>query len=1424
VVDVLIVTALADEYEAARRAAKAGYESYGGVAIWEERDIDSPTPYLIGDYALETGRSMSVALARPTRMGAPTTSPVVATLVERLKPKCLAMCGVCAGNPADVALGDVIVSEMVYFYDEGKRTSNTFEGDHRQIPMADAWVRAAQELRPDGLPSYGPASEKEAKIWLLERLYAGDQPRKHPARSRYFPRGAWDHQVRSFEQKGLIQRNGMSLILTEAGRSLIEERLFYNIDDPGKLPFEIKVGPIASGNVVVKDGVTWDQLRKWGVRSVLGLEMEAAAIGATALRLDVPKWIVAKGVMDHADPRKDDRYKSFAARASAEVLFKFLAMRWDLPGRKEYVQNEVHPVDGNALSVKAAPDQRLEVAVKIGSANADGSIAILPDSLAKSSPYVGQIRKFVQFYSGTTDDPKPFAGRDFELARLNTWLADENAEPNLLLTAPAGRGKSMLLVQWLGGLNAADLDLVFVPISLRYGTNRGAVFLEALAAQLAQLFGEVLPPPVHNPIDYFREQIAGMLARLPRPNRRCLVVVDGLDEATDGEIDVVVLPSHPRPGLRILISARLTALLDSDRWCNRIGWTLERANVRHETVQSLTSKGVKAVLEANGLVFDRTTRDAFVIELFRLTEGAPLLLQLYAETLAERRAKGETIRPTMLAGFKPGYAAYFEDWFRRQENAWKQTGQMIDDRWKAMLAVLAAAFGPVLQEDLDGLVNSVLERSVIIDNDVISLVQRFVLNDGLSTGYILAHPRLGEFLRDEFLLRGGWSKRARRAFVDWARGILGALEKGELDPSETPLYLLHFLGRHFDDAKLAPADFMCLAEEGWLRAWESFEDGYRGFSRDIKMVEEVVILQGTENQSLWAWRLRCRLVLLSIASSGSQIPAGLFIECVKKDVLTWRQALYWLERLSDCDRAQVLVELAAYLPDSSLSEALQLAKTVGDDKARAHALTGLAPHLPDLLVEEALQVAEAIWDESARAEALASIGSRLPPSMFNEVLRTVGTVKDKIAQIRVLAGFASQLPQGHLDETLRAAKAIPNEMQRARSLTALASRLEGEKRAPVLREALRAARAITYEGDRASALSALIPSLPPVLIEETYEVVKAIVNDHARVVALSVLAPHLPQALLEDAVQDANSIGDAEMRAQILTFLLAQMPEATRAHALNDALQAARTIGHQWGQALSLATLAAHLPESGREEAFRAAMEVQGDWGRARALTILAPHLPPGLLLEALLAARLIKDNEVRAKPIALIASRLPEMKRAEVFKEALEEVSTIKEEKVRAEALAVLAAHLPQTLIGRALELSTRIVDPEAYAEGFNKIAPLLSPDLLRQALRANRAIGDEKVRANVLAALAAHLPEIERASVLGDALRAAKAVRNEDDLAEVLANLIPELPEALIADAFAAAKRIKNDACRSKVLVVLAPSLPQALIPDALGSPTRL
>jgi nucleoside phosphorylase len=313
-VDVLIVAALPMEFDAARAQ----------VPEWTPADPDGSHPYLRGEYRCADGRRLAVALARPTRMSGRHTGPLATTLAGKLRPDCLAMPGVCAGNPAEVALGDVVVAEMTYEYDEGKLTADGFVGDHRQYQLDDRWVRAAQDLDPSGLPGYGPASEAEAANWLLERLYLGQEPAKHPAFRSYFPAGAWQPRTAAVEARGHIARAGAGWVLSEAGRAHIERVRYDDVYGPERLPFAVAVAPMASGSYVAKDGEHWRRLAAMGVRSVTGLDMEAATIATVAHTQRVPHWLVAKGVMDHADPEKDDRYKGFAARASAQVLFALL--------------------------------------------------------------------------------------------------------------------------------------------------------------------------------------------------------------------------------------------------------------------------------------------------------------------------------------------------------------------------------------------------------------------------------------------------------------------------------------------------------------------------------------------------------------------------------------------------------------------------------------------------------------------------------------------------------------------------------------------------------------------------------------------------------------------------------------------------------------------------------------------------------------------------------------------------------------------------------------------------------------------------------------------------------------------------------------------------------------------------------------------
>src|SRR5690606_30806243 len=66
--------------------------------------------------------------------------------------------------------------------------------------------------------------------------------------------------------------------------------------------------------------------------------------------------------------------------------------------------------------------------------------------------YQERFRKFTGEYAGSVKNPTPFGGRDLELRCLTEWLFDKSAPSRLLLTAPAGRGKSALLVRWLDQL------------------------------------------------------------------------------------------------------------------------------------------------------------------------------------------------------------------------------------------------------------------------------------------------------------------------------------------------------------------------------------------------------------------------------------------------------------------------------------------------------------------------------------------------------------------------------------------------------------------------------------------------------------------------------------------------------------------------------------------------------------------------------------------------------------------------------------------------------------------------------------------------------------------------------------------------------------------------------------------------------------
>ncbi|WP_437913721.1 pentapeptide repeat-containing protein [Sorangium sp. So ce302] len=346
-IDVLVVVALQDELEGVLA------QGDGGAAGWRElRDLGGFRYYR---RALPSahGGSLAVAAAWIGEAGQRTAAIRGQQLLAELDPACLAMCGICAGDPRKVALGDVIVADRLYSFDEGKRLAPPGKEaerlhDVRTFDLAATWKMdaafLARELDLAALSRERPPSRESQQRWLLDALHAheaegGPSPVAHPGRRRACP--GWTARVKEAVKDGLAAMKGGALRLTEAGREkALEERLLHPDGPPADPPLCVHVGAVATLTAVVQDPGVWGDLQRV-VRGTLGLEMEGAAIGDLAGRCQ-KRSIFVKAVSDHADLAKDDSFRAFACRASAAVLVAFLQKHLapaprperELPGRR----------------------------------------------------------------------------------------------------------------------------------------------------------------------------------------------------------------------------------------------------------------------------------------------------------------------------------------------------------------------------------------------------------------------------------------------------------------------------------------------------------------------------------------------------------------------------------------------------------------------------------------------------------------------------------------------------------------------------------------------------------------------------------------------------------------------------------------------------------------------------------------------------------------------------------------------------------------------------------------------------------------------------------------------------------------------------------------------------------------------------------
>jgi hypothetical protein len=191
---------------------------------WEEETGRNGLPVAFRDFARGAGRPLRVAVAQAGDMGAVGATNALLPLVNAYQPRCVAMCGVCAGRPGKTNLGDVIAAERLFFHDTGKRRPTEVQQDLKTYNLRDDWkvklegFDFATRFREEEWWKQRPSPYEWQENWVLLMLAQGvEDPSALPECAVYCPQ--WEKVIEALWQSGHV-RHG-TLTLTDKGRERI---------------------------------------------------------------------------------------------------------------------------------------------------------------------------------------------------------------------------------------------------------------------------------------------------------------------------------------------------------------------------------------------------------------------------------------------------------------------------------------------------------------------------------------------------------------------------------------------------------------------------------------------------------------------------------------------------------------------------------------------------------------------------------------------------------------------------------------------------------------------------------------------------------------------------------------------------------------------------------------------------------------------------------------------------------------------------------------------------------------------------------------------------------------------------------------------------------------------------------------------------
>jgi nucleoside phosphorylase len=262
-VDVVIMTAIRLEFDAVLKVDAGAVSG----STWEPGFSPSGLPVAYRSFAAASGRPLRVAVAVSADMGGTAVTNALLPLVERFRPRCVAMCGVCAGRRGKVRLGDVVAADRLYYHDTGKQLPDEVQQDLTTYNLYDDWkaalqaFKAADHFRGEAWLADRPLTSEWREMRALLTLRDGS-PEPWRAFEPPLKDGEWQAIIAELRKRKLLAPSGRDL--TDKGRRVIDDLLFDHMNQLPDLspwgtllPFRLHVAPIGTGARVIEDENVW---------------------------------------------------------------------------------------------------------------------------------------------------------------------------------------------------------------------------------------------------------------------------------------------------------------------------------------------------------------------------------------------------------------------------------------------------------------------------------------------------------------------------------------------------------------------------------------------------------------------------------------------------------------------------------------------------------------------------------------------------------------------------------------------------------------------------------------------------------------------------------------------------------------------------------------------------------------------------------------------------------------------------------------------------------------------------------------------------------------------------------------------------------------------------------------------------------------